>query len=328
VVRYTLILLGIHSAVLGCAVGMPGLDSIQGQTRAIAVLRAAIADGRVHHAYLFEGPVGSGKATCARALALALNCERAAATPDGCGSCDACLKIDSGSHPDVIWFDMTPKGLTERVRELIVACGFRPHEGRARVVILDPADDLAGAQEGRTEAANVLLKTLEEPPAGTYFVLVTAEPRRLPVTVLSRCQRLRFMPLDEQLAAQLRGEGEDAPLREQVQSLVLAARKAEPRAMFDAASEFGGDKEQALAVCAFLWKTLRDALLLREQLHRGRVPPARADFAAQILGDHPSASLLASLRATSETALALKGNVAPPLALEHLMLQLSTARST
>jgi hypothetical protein len=214
------------------------------------------------------------------------------------------------------------------VRELVGLCGFRPHEGRARVVILDPADDLAGAQEGRTEAANVLLKTLEEPPAGTYFVLVTAEPRRLPVTVLSRCQRLRFMPLDEELAARLRGEAADDPLRGQVQSLVQAARRAEPRAMFDMAAEFGGDREQALAVCALLWNTLRDALLVREQLHRGRVPPARADFAAQILGDHPAVSLLASLRATSETALALKGNVSPPLALEHLMLQLSTARST
>ncbi len=325
--RYTLILLGIHFAVLGCAVVMPGLQSIQGQTRAIAVLRAAIAEGRVHHAYLFEGPVGSGKATCARALALALNCERAQAVPDGCGECDSCLKVDAGMHPDVIAFDMTPKGLTERVRELVAQCGFRPHEGRARVVILDPADDLAGAQEGRTEAANVLLKTLEEPPSGTHFVLCTAEPRRLPVTVRSRCQRLRFLPLDEELAARLRGEGDDAALREQVQSLVQAARKADPRAVFDAASEFGGDRDHALAVCGLLWNTLRDALLLREQLHRGRVPPARVDFAAQILGDHPSASLLASLRATSETALALRGNVSPPLALEHLMLQLSTGRS-
>ena len=95
--------------------------------------------------------------------------------------------------PTCSWFDMTPKGLTERVRELLTTLGFRPHEGRARVVIFDPAHGLAPVPE-RAEAANVLLKTLEEPPADTHFILVTAEPKRLPVTVLSRCQRIRFAP--------------------------------------------------------------------------------------------------------------------------------------
>src|SRR5437868_11627245 len=112
---------------------MAGLQSVVGQPRALAVLRAALARAKLHHGYLFEGPQGAGKAETARALAMALNCERR--DPDGCGTCNQCRKIESGTHPDVVWFDMTPKGLTERVRELLTTLGFRPHEGRARVVI-------------------------------------------------------------------------------------------------------------------------------------------------------------------------------------------------
>src|SRR5262245_55232742 len=106
---------------------MGGLSSVRGQTRAVDILRTARDGGKVHHAYLFEGPEGVGKGTCARALALSLNCPNG-----GCGDCDVCQKIIAGNHPDVIAFDMTPKGLTERVRDLVAAVGYRPHEGRAR----------------------------------------------------------------------------------------------------------------------------------------------------------------------------------------------------
>src|SRR5687767_8469187 len=136
------------------------LAAILGQKRVIDILRTAIAARKVHHAYLFEGPVGVGKATCARALAMALNCERDPV--DGCGTCESCAKIEAGLHPDFVIFDMTQKGLTERVRELVGVVGFRPHEGRARVVVMDPADALEGPQ-GVAQPANVLLKTLEEP---------------------------------------------------------------------------------------------------------------------------------------------------------------------
>jgi DNA polymerase-3 subunit delta' len=329
---------------------MGGLSSIVGQSRAVEILRTAIAAGKVHHAYLFEGPEGVGKATTARALAMALNCDAG-----GCGSCEVCHKVASGNHPDVLTFDMTPKGLTERVRELVAQVGFRPHEGRARVVLLDPADDLAGPQE-RAEPANVLLKTLEEPPADTHFVLVTAKARRLPITVRSRCQRIRFLPLEdaaiEQLlvdvygaspadaraaAAQAGGsvgralgelaadeEAQPAQTRARLEALLQSARKGDPQKMFELAGEL--DRDQAEAACLLLQTVLRDALLVREELHRGRVSPARADFASQLFGDRPSVSLHGALRAADETLLALRGNVAPALALEELLLRLAPAR--
>jgi DNA polymerase III delta' subunit len=328
---------------------MTALSGIVGQARAVEILRGAVAAGKVHHGYLFEGPDGVGKATCARALGMALNCERREREPGGCGRCAQCEKIAAGTHPDFVIFDMTPKGLTERVRDLVGLVGFRPHEGRARVVVFDPAHELA---QQRGEAANVLLKTLEEPPGATHFVLVTAEPKRLPVTVRSRCQRVRFQPLDDAAVEQflvergatagaareaaaraagslgralgeVEGAEESQRARGLVETLVTAARKNDGRAIFEAAGEVGGDRDQAEAACTQLWSVLRDALLVREQLARGRVSAARADFAAQLVGDRPAAAILRSLAAASEAVEALRGNVAPSLALEHLMLEMA-----
>jgi DNA polymerase III delta prime subunit len=272
-------------------------------------LRAALNAGRLHHAYLFEGPPGAGKAAAARELAMTLECE----TRRGCGECGPCRKVEAGTHPDVIWFDMTPKGLTERVRELLGTLGFRPHEGRARVIIFDPAHGLAPVPE-RAEAANVLLKTLEEPPADTYFVLVTAEPRRLPITVRSRCQRLRFahveLALDESEA--------------RVATLEEAATAKTASALFQAAGELAADRDDAIALTVALWRRLRDALLVREELDEGRVPAGRAEAARGFAG-WSAAALLGAIRATDEATEALRGNVAPSLVVEHLLLTLKEA---
>src|SRR5262245_16991737 len=130
---------------------MPGLASILGQEGAVAQLTRAMERGAVHHAYLFEGPDGVGKRLAARALAQALNCD--AAPRAGCGACEPCRKIEGELHPDVKWFPVLPeKGQTERVRDFLPQLAFPPHEGRRRVVILDPADGL------NDTAANVLLK--------------------------------------------------------------------------------------------------------------------------------------------------------------------------
>src|SRR5881394_3634083 len=107
---------------------MDGLGDLTGHPKVVAILKEAISARKVHHAYVFEGPPGVGKGTAARALALALNCS---VDPLGCGRCPSCEKIIAGHHPDVIQFDMTPKGLTERVRDLIPTFAFPPHEGKA-----------------------------------------------------------------------------------------------------------------------------------------------------------------------------------------------------
>jgi len=158
-----------------------------GQRQATAIVGRAIAHGRVPHAYLFEGPAGVGKRSAALALAAALDCERPPAPGDSCGACDTCRRIDAGIHPDVVTF--VPDGtqiLMEQAQEIVTLGQRGPHEARARVIIVDDADRM------NVNAANCLLKTLEEPSPGTHLVLVTPSPERLLATIRSRAQRVRF----------------------------------------------------------------------------------------------------------------------------------------
>ncbi len=165
---------------------------IKGQEKAIAFLKSAIGQDRVAHAYIFHGLDGIGKKATALAFAKTLNCREAGpeALTDPCGECLSCRKIDRGSHPDVITIE--PDGAFIRIkeiRELQEQMMFRPAEGRKRVFIILEADRMNSA------AANALLKTLEEPTGSNILVLVTARPHQLPLTVLSRCQRIKFQPL-------------------------------------------------------------------------------------------------------------------------------------
>ena len=322
---------------------MDGLGDLIGHPRVVAILEESIRARKVHHAYVFEGPPGVGKGTAAVALALALNCR---VNPLGCGTCASCQKILGGHHPDVIQFDMTPKGLTDRVRDLLGRFAYPPHEGRGRVVILDPAHELA---QGRAEAANALLKMLEEPPADTYFILVTSEPRRLPVTVRSRAQRLRFAPLAaDDVATILRrqhgveaaeasraaaesdgsvtsaiealGQSEESERRhEQLRVLMEAAASPDKRALFGAVAE-SSEREEAIALCDLLWRLLRDAVVL--EVDPSRVPAERKARVEALVGRRSSASLTNALAEVEEAKSSLAGNVAPALVLEHLLLAL------
>ncbi|HET9992881.1 MAG TPA: hypothetical protein VFQ65_30305 [Kofleriaceae bacterium] len=166
--------------------GLPGRGS--GQDRVAALLQRAIARDRVPHAYLFSGPAGAPMMDTALALACALNCE--VAHGDGCGECEQCSKIIAGIHPDVV--TLVREGAAqivpiESVRSQVIArIGLPPHEARVRVFVVEEATALA------PPAANALLKTLEEPPARTLFVLCTTAPEQLLPTIRSRCQRVRF----------------------------------------------------------------------------------------------------------------------------------------
>jgi hypothetical protein len=232
-------------------------DGLHGQARVVAQLRRAIERDRVPHAYLFSGPQGAPLYDTAIALAKALSC--AVLRGEGCAELDAacvpCGKIAAGIHPDVV--TLVREGAAqivpiESVRSQVIArLGLPPHEGELRVFVVEEATSLA------PPAANALLKTLEEPPARTLFVLCTTAPEQLLPTIRSRCQRVRFaggdaLPVDadperaqrvaslgEELAADrhdpslpqrvAEGKGDVAPV------LVAAARVLHARA-HDAAS--------------------------------------------------------------------------------------------
>jgi DNA polymerase III subunit delta' len=166
---------------------MPFQD-IVGHRKIVALLARSIDRGTLPPSLIFAGPSGIGKRLTAVAVAQALNCPSG-----GCGTCASCVRIAKGAHPDVVIVEPGESGSIkiEQVRDVIERAAYRPFEGRTRVVIIDDADALG------EEAQNALLKTLEEPPSASIFILVTSAPDLLRPTVLSRCPRLIFRALGE-----------------------------------------------------------------------------------------------------------------------------------
>ncbi len=217
---------------------MAGFTPIVGNESTRARLWRAAADGRLHHCYLFEGPEGVGKAVTALRFACALNCETVpvdGSLREPCGTCATCRQFAAGTHPDLVRVVPDPGRATrvitaEQARGIIAGLSLQRHSARRRVVIVDPADAFT------EEAANALLKTLEEPPEGTQFILVTARPAALLTTVRSRSQRVRFGPVPRaELATWLvaRGLGAelaDASLGSPGAALRLAEGEAAERA--------------------------------------------------------------------------------------------------
>ena len=169
-----------------------GFESVIGHEQPKRFLQAALQSDRLAHALLFHGPDRIGKRLTAQVLAQAVNCEAepALSPSDACGTCRSCRQIGIGSHPDVTMLEATSgKGETEQTREIESRFIYRPLVGNRKIVVLDNADLL------RQEAANALLKTIEEPPPDSLIILVSAHPESLLPTIRSRCQELRFAPL-------------------------------------------------------------------------------------------------------------------------------------
>lgn len=168
--------------------------AITGHRPLLELLARAQARGTVPPSLLFAGPGGVGKRLAALALAQALNCDHQVAYDsgtDGCGACASCSRIARGVHADVLVVEPGDTGAIkiEQIRDIVDRAGYRPFEGRRRVVIVDGADAMG------LPAQDAILKTLEEPPSASVFVLITDRPDVLLPTVRSRCQRLRFGPL-------------------------------------------------------------------------------------------------------------------------------------
>ncbi|MCG5531243.1 DNA polymerase III subunit gamma/tau [Halorhodospira halochloris] len=164
-------------------------EDVAGQEHVLRALSNALAEGRIHHAYLFSGTRGIGKTTVARILAKCLNCEEGiTATP--CRECPSCREIDQGRFVDLIEVDAASRTRVEDTRELLDNVQYSPSRGRFKVYIIDEVHMLSGS------SFNALLKTLEEPPDHVKFLLATTDPQKLPVTVLSRCLQfhLRRLP--------------------------------------------------------------------------------------------------------------------------------------
>lgn len=196
------------------------LQSVRGQVPAVRIIERALATGRIHHAYRFEGPSGVGKEKLAFAFAQALLCERTDGTRAACGECASCERVVTFAdeaphvplHPDVllVQLGLYPKevlgakqtetggiGLPQIKQVVMARAGMPPHEGRATVCIIRDADEFT------IKAANALLKTLEEPRKAFYFVLLTDRPARLLDTIRSRTLPVRFGPLPEAVVASI-----------------------------------------------------------------------------------------------------------------------------
>ncbi|MBI3647551.1 MAG: DNA polymerase III subunit gamma/tau [Actinobacteria bacterium] len=224
---------------------------VLGQDHVVRALTGAIREGRLHHAFLFCGPRGTGKTSTARILAKMVNCEKGP-TPEPCGECAQCVAIREGQHLDVVEIDAASHGGVEDARELRERAPTAPAVGREKVYIIDEAQRLSAP------AFDALLKLFEEPPVGVRFVLATTEPQKMPATIVGRCQRFDFRRLTlEALAGHLQKIAASEGVKLSPSAAHTMARQAEGSArdalsLLDQASVLGGAEVDDDVIAALL----------------------------------------------------------------------------
>lgn len=336
---------------------MPFRDLVD-QAHAVMLLRTAARGDRISHAYLFAGPEGVGRYDAAVAFAQLLNCERPAGE-DACGECRACRRIAEGRHPDVrivdvergLLLDPDDKTKTaigiDQVRALRHEISFPPLEGRYKVYILARADRML------PEAANSLLKVLEEPPPQVVIILIAETTVPMLPTVVSRCQLVRFslvptsaveqaliqrLGLDPGRArfigalaggqlgrAMMWAQSADAlEWRDQVLDLLERLEAADPLERMDAAEAFSKDRERVaeLLDAAVFW--YRDLLVWQETRdEKHLINLDRKERVAAVAATVPGSVVSARIAAVEEAKEALRSNAHPRLLLEHLFLRVT-----
>ena len=341
-----------------CRPFMP-FRSVVGHRRLVSLLSRAVARDTVPPSLLFAGPQGVGKRRVALAVAEALNClapvPAGALERDACGECAACRRIARGVYPDVITLEPGESGSIriEPVRDVIGRAGYRPFEGRRRVVVIDDADAMVPA------AQNALLKTLEEPPSASVFVLVSSMPDALLSTVNSRCPRLRFgrLTATEVAEALMRDHGYDeaearavaadadgsvsraleaesanlTDARAAAQRLLEhAARVTDPARRLEVVKDLTGKKSTSaaerddLATCLrALSSLLRDLGILSTRADARML--ANADLQAdlsRLTAAFDSARSMRAFQAVDQALGALERNAGPKIVADWLVLQL------
>ena len=312
-------------------------------------LERALAAGRVAHAYVFEGPPGVGKRGAAYGLALALSCP--VQPGQGCGACDTCRRVEAGVHPDVPTFGPSGPGgqiVVDDIKAMVALARSRPHEAAARVIVVEDADAM------NPNAANGLLKTLEEPLAGNHLMLCTTAPDRLLPTIRSRAQRILFRPLSPaalleiarrngvsdaraEIAAALadgsaarmleaaaaEGDGGAGELEGALAQLRAAVATPGAAPLFDAAGALTSEKEAKAdlpRLVSLVGGLYRDAIAVAAgapelaALTRAGNPEGLAALGLPRLGR--------ALAAVVDVAMALQVNANPTLALERLLIAL------
>jgi DNA polymerase-3 subunit delta' len=319
-------------------------DAIFGHQKQIAILKRSLETSRVSHAYLFYGMPGIGKRTTAEVFAKAINCTKGLS--DACGECPSCRKMEHGNHPDVLVVRADGQFIRIKdIRNLHEQMRFRPFAGGRRIFFLIDADKM------NAEAANALLKTLEEPSPSNTLILLTSRPHYLPLTILSRCQHLRFNPLpSETIAAFLQSRlpigAEEALLlaassggsirkaldmnqegflkpRDEILEHLAKSHTNDPLKMLSFLGGMGKDKQDALRRLEILKLCYRDAMVFRETGEkRLLLNQDRLDAIRRIAGKWPSHKLLHNIKNIDGTSRAIEQNANRSLAMEALALAL------
>ncbi|MBE6786742.1 MAG: DNA polymerase III subunit gamma/tau, partial [Ruminococcaceae bacterium] len=264
-------------------------EDVYGQEHITETLKNELANNTTVHAYLFTGTRGTGKTTCAKILANAVNCTNLH-NGNPCLKCDSCNSFLSGENTDIVEIDAASNNSVEDIRELRERINFAPTSSKYRVYIIDEVHMLS------ISAFNALLKTLEEPPAHVIFILATTEVHKLPATILSRCQRFDFRRIDSQKICErlhFIAKQEDLTLTEEAATLIASAADGGMRdalSILDLCASGSRNIDEATveSVCAMAGtdylleladfikqKDTENALLMLDRLHNSSVDMLR-----------------------------------------------------
>jgi len=320
---------------------------IYGHEKKIEILKKTLAQKRTGHAYLFSGIPAIGKRTLALEFIKAINCERSESVSDSCGECASCRKIQHASHPDVFLVEAEGQYIRiDSIREMQKRITCKPLEARMRSCIIDDADKM------NDQAANALLKMLEEPSPSNILILVTARPYYLLSTIISRCQHMRFNPLDSEkvarflisrmnmdnqkaiLLASLSGgsignalelDKEDiVDYRNELLKLLSTTNREDPFSLIKFASFLGQKKKEIRQGLNILNSFFRDVLVFKEIKQKEMLinqdnSSFIADFAARLSGEQ----ILQNIAQVEKAGQILEQNVNKSLTLETMAFKLN-----